>query len=146
MKHKKIKFSWKTAHKILDLLESGINSKQQHQDYPDEIPDQKTVYKWKREHPEFGEMYDESYGCYVEYYLDELDYISRTPVDILFPDTEFKQAVVQQKARIDALKFQLRSVAPYFLKKLANQRQAMMPEKDKPVVVAAFSNPLKEVK
>lgn len=118
MSRKRIRYSNKIAQFICDKVAEG-NTVAEVCDrlHKGEVPASNTIYKWKRQKPEFAEMLEEARNDYMWRKHEELEYLSRAPLDELFPNIQDKREQMEaRRSRMDALKFALGKLAPVLSK------------------------------
>lgn len=82
------------------------------------MPNRKTVRGWKKKNKKFRDALHEAKGHYFLTLIDELDYVSKTPAHILYPDIDIKIAMDTKRSRMDGLKTMVVKLAPLYVKEL----------------------------
>lgn len=143
----KIRYSKKLATFICKQIEAGHSvadicrkhgRKKGRKDGANTVPESATIYKWRREHPEFKEQYDIAYQTYMYSKIDELSRISaeKAPtVDEIVkatgqedPHPSIVRAYLSdwragQRSKIDVLKLITAKLAPKLIPELSDKVQ-----------------------
>ena len=102
-----VPYSTKLARYICEKVEDGMRVKTICEQYKDIMPEEKTIWKWRRTKPKFKEMIDIAYQTLMYMTLDELDYVSKNPPNILsvadkYNLTDLRQVQIQLTAEMRA--------------------------------------------
>lgn len=112
-----VKFSQALARVICDNVEDGITVAEQCKKNP-ELPTERTIYRWKKQYPEFSKQLFESYQIFFMKKIDEIEELSSAPLPTDMDKIQLNAELNRRRIRIDALKFILAKIAPKMVPEL----------------------------
>ena len=112
-----IKYSQALARMICDNVEDGITVAEQCKKN-DNLPTERTIYRWKKQYPEFSKMLFDSYQIFFIKKIDEIDDLSNAPLPEGLDKIALNAELNRRRIRIDALKFILAKLAPKMVPEL----------------------------
>lgn len=111
-----IKYSTRIGEFICQEVASGKTIAQVCREH-DDMPHPSTIYRWKSNRPIFAEMLDKAYESFIQAKIDEIEYLSTTSLDILYPNQDFRAANENRRSRMSALTLMVTKVSALLSKK-----------------------------
>jgi hypothetical protein len=107
-----MEYSQELADAICELLAEGKSTRQICA--AENMPSKSSVFKWKKEHPEFADQYARAKEDMLEHYADELVEIADDESNDKSGELEMPNSVAVQRARlrVDTRKWVLSKLAP----------------------------------
>lgn len=131
----KVKYSKQLAKFICDKVEAGLSVSDIVRKYPEKMPERSTIYKWRRDKPEFKEMFDMAYEAKMHLHIDELYDLPNQPLptiqsiedelghtlDGAMAKSYLNAELQKRRMKIDTLKFIAGKLAPKLVRDLSDK-------------------------
>jgi hypothetical protein len=114
---KNSQYNKKTASFIASEVANGLDIAQIAKKYPKKVPKDMVIYQWLQRKPEFRELINEAFEIWLYRKMEELNYVTTTSREILYPDLDARDAYEARRAHVDGLKFVLGKMAPILSKR-----------------------------
>lgn len=121
-----LKYSKGMADFICDKIEEGMTLKEVCEKYKGQVPDEKTLYRWKKKYPEFKDMLGEAYHTFFFKLIDEMKYLADQELDDNLTPAEKTLELKQRDQKIKANQFLLQKIAPLFVRELEKKSDPMV--------------------
>lgn len=113
-----LKYSKGMVDFVCDKIEEGMTLKEVCEKYKGQVPDEKTLYRWKKKYPEFKEALGEAYHTFFFKLIDEMKYLADQELDENMTPAEKTLELKQRDQKIKANQFLLQKIAPLFVQEL----------------------------
>lgn len=123
MATKRIRFTKKIKDFICEKIEEGLTIAEVcDRMYKDTMPNSKSVYREQKRDDDFYQQVTKSYELFFQRKFEELEYISNTPLDVLYPEeSDVKVKMHMQRQRQKNLEWQLTKIAPMMTNRFKQQ-------------------------
>lgn len=112
---------------ICAKVEDGTTVKDIAESYKNQgMVDEATIYRWRKKFPEFKYALDQAYQIFFYRKIDELEELSKKPIDEANGRSSNGLEIAQRKIRVDALKFILTKIAPKMCSELRDTPQTQI--------------------
>lgn len=133
---KKVFYTEELGEWICEKIEEGCSVAEICRKYPKKMPDEKSIYRWKRAHPKFLDRFNIAYQTKMYKHIDELYELMNAPLPtpealeqelgLTFQNPgvckSYLNAYLQQRRlKIDTLKFLTAKLAPKLVPELSDK-------------------------
>lgn len=121
MSKNKIRYSKAVINFIADKIESGMSLSECCRKYPDQCPEEKTVYRWKRNHEFARVTLDTAYQTLLVRLIDKIIDLSNAPLPDTTDKMELLRADKERRLQLDSLKFLASKITPKMVPKYGDK-------------------------
>ncbi len=117
-----VKYSKSLSDFICSKVEDGISVSEQCRIYKGTLPEERTIYRWKKKYPDFGRDLEAAYRVFFYRMIDELNDLSKAKIEGE-NKVEMYAEMARIRNRIDTLKFLIAKIAPKLIPELRDTVQ-----------------------